>query len=249
MQAAIYEGKLQSSSYDGESQRFTYDKYCDIHQLAHTRLQALVGNGYHGIDEGTKIRHFLAGIKTDKLKTAVELVRGNPDFPTYELVARRIKDSVVTLKPIKASDRRRPDRNISTVKDKDLPYPDVEADMSVEDKFYTDEQWKAMSKSKKKGVLKKRKQRNIKTKKPTKGKEPAEKEPRYVKALKKSFEALSRKVSSIERTSDSEDGHSSGNESSDSDQSTKQKEKKRPKTSGNRVHFATSRDKKKKSKK
>ena len=40
LQAAIYEGKLMNSVYDGESQRWTYDKYCDIHQLAHTRLQA-----------------------------------------------------------------------------------------------------------------------------------------------------------------------------------------------------------------
>ena len=32
------------------------------------------------MDEGTKIRHFLDGIKTDKLKTVVELVRGNANF-------------------------------------------------------------------------------------------------------------------------------------------------------------------------
>jgi len=88
LQAAIYEAKLQNSSYDGESQKFTYDKYCEIHQLAHTRLSSLEGQGYHGIDEGTKIRHFLQGIKTDKLKTTVELVRGNPDYTTFEAVAR-----------------------------------------------------------------------------------------------------------------------------------------------------------------
>jgi len=78
------------------------------------------------MDEGTKIRHLLNGIKTEKLKTVVELVRGNPDFDTFDSVVRRIKDTVLTLEPTKT-----PTRNISAVGVSKDPYPGVTHDRKM----------------------------------------------------------------------------------------------------------------------
>ena len=248
LQAAIYEAKLQNSSYDGESQKFTYDKYCEIHQLAHTRLSSLEGQGYHGIDEGTKIRHFLQGIKTDKLKTTVELVRGNPDYATFEAVARRIKDSVVTLKPIKPS-LRRTTRDIAAVnKQQDEPFPDVEADMTVEDKFYSPIAWRKLSKAKKKGVLKKRKQRQSQEGGKS-DKKPKAKETKQIKALEKKIQKMSRKISAFEHVSKDDDSSDASDSDSDEEEApVAKRQRTSASTSSNREHAATSRKKKSKQK-
>ena len=66
-QAAIYEAKLRKAHYEGESSRFTSAKYTTIHKDSHTISDGLQEHGYQGMDEGTKLRRFLNGIKTDKL--------------------------------------------------------------------------------------------------------------------------------------------------------------------------------------
>ena len=155
-QATIYENKLMNATYDGESNRFGFDKYMEIHKTAHSHLASLIPYGYTGIDEGTKIRHFLQGIKTDKLKTVIEVVRGSPDYNTFEEVARRLKDAVVLMQP-----NRIPRRNIADVRrDGQQPFADVDADMNVEDKYYKPKDWAKLSAAKKKGVLAKRAKRN-----------------------------------------------------------------------------------------
>ena len=243
LQAAIWEAKLHNTTYSGESSRFTYDKYCDIHQLAHTRLQALEGQGYKGLDEGTKIRHFLNGIKTKTLDVPVETVRTNPVYPTFEAVARRIKDSVVTLKPLKSHV---PTRDVSDVHGEE-PYANVEADMSVEDKFYPPDAWAKMSAAKKKGVLQKRKKRRSKHAPPKKDGQGA-KESKAIKALKQAFNKkiakVTRKVASLE-TEAVDDDEQADSESDHSDD--EEPPKKIQRTSANRSNPAINRPKKHKS--
>ena len=122
-----------------------------------TRLHTLVLlllflYGYTGIDGGTKIHHFLQGVKTDKLKTIIEVVCGSPNYNTFEEVAHHLKDAVVLMQP-----NRIPRRNISDIcRDSQQPFADVEADMNVEDKYYKPKDWAKLSAAKKKGVLAKR---------------------------------------------------------------------------------------------
>jgi len=236
LQAAIYEAKLQKSTYDGESNRFTFDKYAEIHNLAHSRLDSLPD--YAGMDEGTKIRHLLNGIKTDKLKTVIELVRGNSDFDTFDKVVRRLKDSVVTLAPTKA-----PSRQVSAVTvmggNGEEIMPNVDADLSVEDKYYQPQEWAKLSNAKKKGVLYKRAKRG---RAPGKGKDP-KKDPKnkappasnkQFQKLSKQVKALTRKVASVSIEEEA-DSQSSG---SDSDVEPPKKKKKK---SSNRAHPALNR--------
>ena len=155
-QATIWEAKLQQSSYDGESARWSFEKLVALQKKAHSRLDGLEKYGYKGMDEGTKIRYLLNAIKTDKLKTVVELIRGNPAYDTFDKAARRIQDSVVTQRPSKKS------RQIAAVSTKTLDerYPGVQADMKMEDKYYPTKEWVKLTKAQQKGVLMKRKRRN-----------------------------------------------------------------------------------------
>ena len=66
-QANEAEAKLKDSSYHGEKCQWNFEKYVRMHQDQHTILQSLVQHGYAGIDERSKVRHLLDGIKTTSL--------------------------------------------------------------------------------------------------------------------------------------------------------------------------------------
>ena len=219
-QAAIYEAKLQNSTYEGESSRFGYDKYSEIHKLGHTRLEALVTHGYKGIDEGTKIRYFINGIKNDKLKTVIELVRGNPDYATFDSVARRIKDSVILLKPSRASTTRQVSSVVVTNAKGEELFPGIEADMNVEDKFYPIKEWNKLSAAKKKGVLHKRSQRGQSPKGGKQQQNGGGK--RSFKKMQKKMAALQKKISALSVADGGDDPSAS---ESEEDEPPKKKKK------------------------
>jgi hypothetical protein len=59
------EAKLGSVSYNGERKKWTWEKYVQIHAEQHAVLNGLTNYGYSSIDNGTKVRKLMAGIKTD----------------------------------------------------------------------------------------------------------------------------------------------------------------------------------------
>jgi len=225
-QATIYEAKVQNATYEGESNRFGYDKYMEIHKTAHSRLATLIPYGYQGMDEGTKIRHFLNGIVTDKLKTVVELVRNNPDYNTFELVARRIKDSVELMKPTRVARRQVADLRVNQ------PFGDVEADMNVEDKYYKPKDWAKLSAAKKKGVLAKRAKRGGGTGTANAGSRTNKR--KISKLSKKQIASLARQVAALNVDGDVPESHDT------TDDQAPPAKKAKP-TSNNRRHPATTR--------
>jgi hypothetical protein len=68
------ETKLTITLYNGEKKRFTWETYVRIHTEQHSVLNGLKDYGYAGIDDSSKVRHLLKGIKTtyiDVFKTQV----------------------------------------------------------------------------------------------------------------------------------------------------------------------------------
>ena len=57
------ENNLKNAAYTGESKKFNFDKYARIHMEQHHILRDLTEHGYAGIDERSKVRHLMAGIK------------------------------------------------------------------------------------------------------------------------------------------------------------------------------------------
>jgi hypothetical protein len=59
--------KLTGTLYNGEKKRFTWETYVRIHTEQHSVLNGLKDYGYAGIDDSSKVRHLLKGIKTAEL--------------------------------------------------------------------------------------------------------------------------------------------------------------------------------------
>ena len=71
---ATAEHKLINVTYRGEVTRWDFEWYATLHKEQHTILEGLKEYGYAGMDEGSKTRHLLAGIKTtelDSVKTQI----------------------------------------------------------------------------------------------------------------------------------------------------------------------------------
>jgi hypothetical protein len=88
--------KLTSTLYNGEKKRVTWETYVRIHTEHHSVLNGLKYYGYAGIDDSSKVRHLLKGIKTTELDVCKMQVMASPslrdDFTaTVELYSNFIK--------------------------------------------------------------------------------------------------------------------------------------------------------------
>jgi hypothetical protein len=94
--ASATETKLTGTLYNKEKKRFTWETYVRIHTEQHSVLNGLKDYGYAGIDDSSKFRHLLKGIKTTELDVCKTQVMASPslrdDFPaTVELYSTFIK--------------------------------------------------------------------------------------------------------------------------------------------------------------
>ena len=65
--ATLTERQLYRPPHSGERRRWNFEKFMHIHVEQHSILQGLKQNGYARIDERSKVRLFMEGIKTKKL--------------------------------------------------------------------------------------------------------------------------------------------------------------------------------------
>ena len=68
------EAKLKDTSYSGYKRRWNFEKYVKMHVDQHAILTGIVEHGYSGIDDRSKVRHLMDGIKTkvmDPVKTQI----------------------------------------------------------------------------------------------------------------------------------------------------------------------------------
>ena len=73
-QATDAEGKLENSYYDGERKTWDWDMCVAPHKEQHAILESLTDYGNIGMEYGTKVHHFLQGIKSPKLEAAINVV-------------------------------------------------------------------------------------------------------------------------------------------------------------------------------
>ena len=65
--ASLAEKKLPMTMYTGEHHCWTFEKYVTLHKDQHSMLEGLTEHGYAGINEQSKVRYLLNGIKTHDL--------------------------------------------------------------------------------------------------------------------------------------------------------------------------------------
>jgi hypothetical protein len=76
--ASEAETKLTGTLYNGEKKRFTWETYVRIHTEQHSVLNGLKDYGYAGIDDSSKARHLIKGIKTTYLDVCKTQVMASP---------------------------------------------------------------------------------------------------------------------------------------------------------------------------
>lgn len=88
--------KLMNTWYKGETNKFNFEKYTNIHKSAHKMLEDAGYNGGTGMDDSTKTQHFKSGIKSDAgLENALTTLRSQPGvYNTFTTVANFLKAEV-----------------------------------------------------------------------------------------------------------------------------------------------------------
>ena len=145
--ASAAETKLASTMYNGEKKRFNWETYVRIHTEQHSVLNGLREYGYAGIDDNSKVRILMKGIKTNDLDAVKTQILASPalrdDFQaTVELYATFIKQT-------KAEN---PQMNVSEVsyskykgKNSNGKRGSPGGNGDVDDRFYEKEEYHALS--------------------------------------------------------------------------------------------------------
>ena len=102
--------KLLNTFYRGDNQRFSFEKYINIHKESHKLLQDSGYNDGAGLDEATKCHHFISGIKEQAgLEHALSSARSNPQYRDFSNLTSFLTAEVdhrnLRKKQLKSNDR------------------------------------------------------------------------------------------------------------------------------------------------
>jgi hypothetical protein len=160
------ERKLANTTYTGEKRRWNFEKYVKLHVDQHAILESLVTHGYAGIDERSKVRHLMNGIKAPGLGSVKSRILSDPqlrqDFDAcvnlYQDYIKQNRTSTTRDSQISAFQTTK-DKFRGKGGDKD---DSLKPDMSVEDRYYKKNEYNKLSDAKKLGLRKKREARGQK---------------------------------------------------------------------------------------
>ena len=95
--------KLQNTFYRGETNRFTFEKYVNIHKQSHKMLQDAQFADGAGLDNAMKIQYFRAGIKSEAgIEIALSTSRSNPQYDDFDALISFLGAEVEHIKLRKA---------------------------------------------------------------------------------------------------------------------------------------------------
>lgn len=235
--AAMAEDKLKSTVYNGEQRRWHFEKYVNVHKQQHSIMEGLVEHGYTGIDPRSKVRYLLDGIKTDKFDAVKTRIMSDERL-------RLDFDGCVTLDQdyIRQTTKTRPNNtvNISELK----TAGGKRKAGAIEDRYYTKDEYAALSADQKKELASKRlKQGHKPGAKDSKVRSNGNKaKPEVIKNLRK---VMNRQVSQLAKQMSKtgvDDNQTAG--SSNSVSSVDETPTKKAKVGANRTNSALTRQKK-----
>lgn len=160
------ERRLQSNSYYGEKRRWNFEKYVKVHTDQHAVLEGLTQYGYSGIDERSKVRHLISGIKVEKLDSVKTRIMSDAalrndflacvnlyqDFIEQNSSDKDVKDvTIAAFTKSGTSDKKRFESRGNNTK--------VEPDMNVPDRYYNGAEYGTLTQAQKYGLKLKREKR------------------------------------------------------------------------------------------
>ena len=90
----------------GEKKWWDWDKYVTLHKEQHAIIESITDYGYSGMDNGTKVCHFLQGIKSTELVAAVNVVWAQPEMygmdlsTTMSFLGQMVTKKVLTMQSV-----------------------------------------------------------------------------------------------------------------------------------------------------
>jgi len=191
--ASMAEKRLAAATYKGETRRWDFERYVNVQKQQHTILEGLTAHGYAGIDERSKVRHLLNGIQTEKLDSVKTQILSKTELRNdFDACVTLYTDFIKEITP--AGDT--PTRQLSALH----KHPNGKRDNShfdnVEDRYYTQAEYDALSETQKRALALKRIKRghvpgSKSSANPRKNSNPTAKE---IKALTKTIAAVAKKV-------------------------------------------------------
>ena len=145
-QAARAESSIRNATYNGKQRRFSMEKYISIHKDNHYILESLKNHGYVGMDDRTKVRHFMNGIKTKDLDAVKMTINANAELRSnFDKCSQLFKDAVEQMQADHT-----PSVNISKVETtrdhrKNKKHSGKRSNGQVEDRFYSKEEYARLS--------------------------------------------------------------------------------------------------------
>jgi hypothetical protein len=149
-QAAASEKALSTVTYNGEGRRWNFEKYVTVQKKHHQILEGLTDFGYAGIDDRTKVRYLLDGIKTNDLAAPKSTILSDQAL-------RSDFDRCVTLFKsfIEQNSTSNPTRTIAQV-------TRAGSTGDVEDRYYSPEEYQKLTTEQKESLRAKREKRGHK---------------------------------------------------------------------------------------
>lgn len=108
--------KLQNTFYRGETARFNFEKYVNIHKAAHKMLRDANFNDGAGLDNETRIQYFRNGIKGEAgIEVALSTSRGNDRYDDFDTLISFLSAEVNHYKMRRAQLKNAVNRQLSGV--------------------------------------------------------------------------------------------------------------------------------------
>jgi hypothetical protein len=159
--ASEAEAKLGSVTYTGERKKWTWEKYVQIHAEQHAVINVLTDYGYSVIDNGTKVRKLMVGIKTDALYTVKAAVLEIPALCTNYPDVVTLYGDFIKQQKIKSASMNMSDAHITRRHNGPASVAGSDDEASyygvVKDRFYNHDEYRTLSPDKKNKLRLKRK--------------------------------------------------------------------------------------------
>jgi hypothetical protein len=227
--SAKAEHTLQTTSYGGKKRQWNFEKYVRTHIDQHSILEGLKEHGYVGIDERSKVRHLVAGIKVasmDAVKSRIlsdEKLRSDFDA-CVNLYQDFLKQSNATMREVTIA--------MVQMEKKKGTKDQLNPNMTVEDRYYKCKEYNALSAQQKLALkLKCAKRGHPGNEKNQKGKKK-----KSVELSKQTIKAVGTAL--CQGTNDKDEAAEESDKSSDEEEEERKKSSKRVRFGKNREHPA-----------
>ena len=215
------ENRLQTLRYEREARCWNFDSYLRNHLEQHIILEGLEVHGYKGLDERSKVRHLMNGIKTTDLDSVKSQILAHPTLQSDFSKASGLYTDFIKARGngLGNEPRNTGISGVGTAKD-------GEANMSTDDWLYTKEEYSKLSSAAKNGLRLKRLARGHVpgNKRKQDGKKNGDDKSKRVKfnLNKRQIKSLAREIAAVRASGDEgdDDDTNDGNDNDDGDTGT-----------------------------